>query len=40
VVEFKRWIKGFGDQAEVIKPTWLRDELREELLAAAKRHGA
>jgi len=40
VVEFKRWIKGFGDQAEIIKPTWLRDELREELLAAARIHGA
>ena len=40
VVEFKRWIKGFGDQAEIIKPTWLRDELREELFAAAKIHGA
>lgn len=35
VVEFKRWIKGFGDQAEILKPTWLRDELREELTAAA-----
>ncbi len=40
VVEFKRWIKGFGDQAEVTKPTWLRNELREELLAAAKIHDA
>lgn len=39
VVEFKRWIKGFGDQAEVTDPTWLRTELREELLAAAVRHG-
>ncbi len=40
VVEFKRWIKGFGDQAEVTSPTWLRAELRDELLAAAARHGA
>lgn len=39
VVEFKRWIKGFGDQAEVLKPAWLRLELRDELLAAANRHG-
>lgn len=40
VIEFKRWIKGFGTQAEIIKPTWLRNELRDELLAAAKVHGA
>jgi predicted DNA-binding transcriptional regulator YafY len=40
VVEFKRWIKGFGDQAEIVKPQWLRDELRDELLAAARQHGA
>lgn len=40
VIEFKRWIKGFGDMAEIIKPTWLREELRGELLSAAKRHGA
>lgn len=38
-VEFKRWIKGFGDQAEVLKPAHLRDELRDELLAAAQKHG-
>ncbi len=34
--EFKRWIKGFGDTAEVLRPDWLRAELREELLAAAR----
>jgi len=38
VAEFKRWIKGFGEQAEIVKPPWLRQELREELLAAAERH--
>ena len=39
LVEFKRWIKGFGEQAEVLKPTSLRREMREELLAASRRHG-
>ena len=38
MVELKQWIKGFGDQAEVLKPDWLRQEMREELLAAAKRY--
>ncbi|RME41955.1 MAG: transcriptional regulator [Planctomycetota bacterium] len=38
VVEFKRWIKSFGDQAEVLRPAWLRAQLREELLAAAERY--
>lgn len=36
LVEFKRWIKGFGDQAEILKPARLRDELRDELRAAAR----
>ncbi len=36
VVEFKQWIKGFGDRAEVLQPDWLRAELAEELSAAAK----
>lgn len=35
LVEFKRWILGFGENAEVLKPDSLRAELREELLAAA-----
>ncbi|HSW45656.1 MAG TPA: WYL domain-containing protein [Phycisphaerae bacterium] len=38
VVEFKRWLKGFGDRAVVIKPEWLRNEIREELLSAAARY--
>ena len=37
--EFKRWIKGFGDRAEVLKPERLRDEMHAELLSAAKRYG-
>ncbi len=38
LVEFKRWIKGFGADAEVLKPADLRRELRAELLAAARRY--
>lgn len=38
VIEFKRWLKGFGDQAVVLKPDWLRNEMREELLAAASQY--
>lgn len=38
VTEFKRWLKGFGDQAVVIKPEWLRNEMRDELLASAARY--
>ncbi len=33
--ELKRWLKGFGRHAEVLKPAELRDEMRDELLAAA-----
>lgn len=33
-IEFKRWIKGFGAQAEIIAPQWLRREMHAELLAA------
>jgi predicted DNA-binding transcriptional regulator YafY len=39
-VEFKKWIKGFGAEAEVVRPDWLRQELRDELLAAARRYDA
>ena len=35
-VEFKKWIKGFGEHAEVLRPESLRRELREELLAAGR----
>jgi len=38
VVEFKRWIKGFGDQAEILKPASLRNELRAEIRAALDRY--
>lgn len=38
LVEFKRWIKGFGADAEVLKPDTLRQELRAELRAAAQRY--
>ncbi len=36
--EFKRWLSGFGDQAKVLKPDWLRHEMQEELLAAARQY--
>jgi predicted DNA-binding transcriptional regulator YafY len=39
LVEFKRWLKGLGQYAEVLRPASLRDELREELLAAARQYG-
>ncbi len=39
LIEFKRWLKGYGDMAEVLKPESLRSEMREELLAAAKCYG-
>lgn len=38
VIEFKRWLKGFGDQAVVLRPDWLRKEMHDELLAAAARY--
>jgi predicted DNA-binding transcriptional regulator YafY len=38
LVEFKRWIKGFGADAEILKPESLRRELRAELGAAARRY--
>jgi predicted DNA-binding transcriptional regulator YafY len=37
-VEFKRWLKGFGAMAEILKPAWLREEIRAELEAAAERY--
>ncbi len=39
LVEFKRWILGFGNQVEVLRPESLRREIGEELLAAARRYG-
>ncbi|MFQ5429400.1 MAG: helix-turn-helix transcriptional regulator [Phycisphaerae bacterium] len=38
VVEFKRWLRGFADQAEVLRPDWLRAEMRGELLSAARQY--
>lgn len=35
LVEFKRWLKGFGADAEVIRPESLRAAMRAELRAAA-----
>jgi predicted DNA-binding transcriptional regulator YafY len=37
-VELKRWLKGFGEHAEVLKPESLRREMGEELLAVARRY--
>ena len=34
VTELKRWIRTFGDQAEVLGPPWLRAEIRAELARA------
>ncbi|MFH1747697.1 MAG: WYL domain-containing protein [Planctomycetota bacterium] len=36
LVEFKRWLKGYGDMAEILKPNWLRREMHAELLAVAR----
>ncbi len=38
LVEFKRWIKGYGDMAEILRPAWLRDEMHAELRAAARQY--
>jgi len=38
VIEFKKWLKGFGDQAVLLRPDWLRKEIHDELLAAAARY--
>lgn len=38
VIEFKRWLKGFGDRAVVLRPDWLRKEMHDELLEAAARY--
>jgi predicted DNA-binding transcriptional regulator YafY len=38
LAEFKRWLKGFGDQAVILSPDWFRNEVREELLKAAARY--
>jgi len=38
VIEFIRWLKGFGDQAVVLQPEWLRDEMCQELKSAAAQY--
>ena len=38
VIEFKRWLMGFGERAEVLAPMWLREELGTELRAAASQY--
>ena len=38
LVEFKRWIKGFGADAEVLRPESLRQELRDELRATLRHY--
>lgn len=38
LVEFKRWIRGFGDQAEVLRPESLRREMRADLAAAGEQY--
>lgn len=38
LVELKRWLMSFGDQAVVVSPEWFRAEVREELLRAAARY--
>jgi predicted DNA-binding transcriptional regulator YafY len=38
MVEFKQWIRGFGDQAEVLRPDWLRREMTAELQATLRRY--
>ncbi len=40
LVEFKRWLLGFGACAEVLRPDWLRRDLQAELLAAAGLYGS
>jgi len=40
VAEFKRWLKGFGDHCEVVRPEWLRHQMRDELAAAMKLYSA
>lgn len=35
----KRWLLGWGRSVEVLEPTWLRDQMREELAEALKKYG-
>jgi predicted DNA-binding transcriptional regulator YafY len=38
LTEFKRWLRGFGASAEIVRPDWLRREFVEELAAALRRY--
>jgi predicted DNA-binding transcriptional regulator YafY len=38
LVEFKRWVIGFGRNAEVLKPDWLRREMHDELTEAVRQY--
>ena len=38
MIEFKQWIRSFGDQAEILRPDWLREEMRAELQASLSRY--
>ena len=38
LTEFKRWLRGFGGAAEIVRPDWLRREFVEELTAALRRY--
>lgn len=38
-VEAVAWVLGFGHQAEVLEPAWLRDTVREELARTAAQYG-
>jgi proteasome accessory factor B len=40
LVEFRRWLRGFGVEAEVVRPASLREELRQEYEQLAARYRA
>ncbi|MFW5980953.1 MAG: helix-turn-helix transcriptional regulator [bacterium] len=36
--EIKRWVLSFGNNAEVVKPNWLKKEIKEELKQALENY--
>ena len=38
--EIKRWVMGYGSQAEVLYPGWLREEIKDELGRMKKKYNA